>query len=249
MIGPFSDLPLAYDAETPPGRDVYIVFPWSYPPDDNISDDSLSVNRNASGFGIPVITLRKGTAWPRYPPLDVFVYEKNTAVDSSLVFLNWNSGDTVTSAGHNWNACVGSQPFSVVQPQWGMNINVVWESNRSGRSHIYGRRVRIMLDDVQNPPDEPGGFRLFPNYPNPFNPKTVIRYQLSAASEVRLVVYDLIGREVAELVNERKLPGSYQVTFDAPGLASGVYFYRLEATPSSGDGGTRMQTRQMLLLR
>lgn len=249
MIGPFSDLPLAYDAENPPGRDVYIDFPWWYPPDENISNDSLSVNRNANGFRIPIVTLRKGKAWPWYPQLDVFVYEKYHAVDSSLVFLNWNSGDTVKSAGHNWNACVGSQPFSVLQPQWGMNINVVWESNRSGRSHIYGRRVRIVLDDVDNSTDDPGGFQLFQNYPNPFNPSTVVQYQVPAVSEVRLAVYDLLGREVAVLVRGTQQPGIQTVTFDASGLSSGVYFYRLEATPLSGCGGTSMKTRRLLLLR
>jgi len=80
------------------------------------------------------------------------------------------------------------------------------------------------------------------NFPNPFNPTTVISYQVPAASDVTLVVYDLLGREVTTLVNERKLPGSYDVKFDALGRASGVYLYRLTA-------GNSVQTRKMLLLQ
>ena len=86
------------------------------------------------------------------------------------------------------------------------------------------------------------GFTLEQNYPNPFNPTTGVGYQLAVASSVRLVVYDLLGREVAVLVNEPKAPGSYSVRFDATGLASGVYLYRLTT-------GRYVETRKMLLLR
>ncbi len=85
-------------------------------------------------------------------------------------------------------------------------------------------------------------FGLDQNYPNPFNPTTVVSYQLSVASNVKLVVYDILGREVSVLVNERKNAGSYEVTFDAGGLASGVYFYRLTA-------GSFTQTRKMAVMR
>jgi hypothetical protein len=85
---------------------------------------------------------------------------------------------------------------------------------------------------VDNSPNEETlieGFRLYQNYPNPFNPNSEIRYQISEFRYVRLAVYDLLGREVAVLVDAQKVPGSYTVTFDASGLPSGVYFYRLTA--------------------
>jgi len=88
----------------------------------------------------------------------------------------------------------------------------------------------------------PTEFALEQNYPNPFNPTTVLGYQLPVSSDVRLAVYDLLGREVAVLVNEKKAPGFYRVDFDAAGLASGVYVYRLMA------GGT-VQIRKMIILR
>jgi hypothetical protein len=88
----------------------------------------------------------------------------------------------------------------------------------------------------------PQVFDLQQNYPNPFNPETVIRYQVPGVSEVSLRVYDLLGREVAVLVNEEKMPGMYSATWNAEGMASGIYFYTLRA------GGT-VFTKRMILLR
>jgi hypothetical protein len=70
---------------------------------------------------------------------------------------------------------------------------------------------------------------LHQNYPNPFNPATTIRYDLPQQANAKIVVYDMIGREVATLVNETKDAGSYEVTFTASQLASGVYFYKLSS--------------------
>jgi hypothetical protein len=89
------------------------------------------------------------------------------------------------------------------------------------------------------------GFRLEQNYPNPFNPSTRIRFSIPVGTGHApsiLRIYDLLGREVATLVNDNLPPGSYEVTFDATGLASGVYLYRLQA-------GEFTQTKRLLLLR
>jgi hypothetical protein len=74
----------------------------------------------------------------------------------------------------------------------------------------------------------PTEFRLHANYPNPFNPSTVIRYDLPVQGHVHLSVYDLTGRRVAMLVDETVAAGTHQVTWDATGIASGVYIYRIE---------------------
>jgi len=85
-------------------------------------------------------------------------------------------------------------------------------------------------------------FQLEQNYPNPFNPSTEIGYAVQSTGDVTLKVYDILGREVAVLLNERKPAGKYSLQFDASGLASGVYFYRLAA-------GTFVQTRKMVVLK
>jgi hypothetical protein len=105
----------------------------------------------------------------------------------------------------------------------------------------------------ESPPAEepsiPFAFHLEQNFPNPFNPLTTIAYTVAGIkdgdaelSRVRLSVYDMLGREAAELVNERQAPGDYVVTFNASGLASGAYFYRLQA-------GRHMDTKKMLHLK
>jgi hypothetical protein len=88
----------------------------------------------------------------------------------------------------------------------------------------------------------PHEFRLEQNFPNPFNPKTVVSCQWPVACRVRLVVYDLLGREVKVLLDEQKAPGRYQVEFDGTKFSSGVYIYRLIA-------GNYVEARRMLLVK
>jgi CubicO group peptidase (beta-lactamase class C family) len=88
----------------------------------------------------------------------------------------------------------------------------------------------------------PSAFALDQNYPNPFNPTTVIRYRLLVACNMKLAVYDMLGCEVAVLVNETKMPGNHEVQFNPTGLSSGVYFYRMSA-------GGFLETKRLVLLR
>jgi len=87
---------------------------------------------------------------------------------------------------------------------------------------------QIVTDNIIEYIKVPHQIRLFQNYPNPFNPTTVIRYQLSEYSEVQLKVFNLLGKEVSTLVNERQQAGNYRVSFDGGNLPSGVYFYKLK---------------------
>jgi hypothetical protein len=94
----------------------------------------------------------------------------------------------------------------------------------------------------------PSEFSLSQNFPNPFNPTTSIQYQVPSSSRVTLKVYDILGNEVANLVNAQKPAGKYKVEFDATNLASGVYFYRMQVNPVSGVGGFT-QTKKMVVLK
>jgi hypothetical protein len=103
---------------------------------------------------------------------------------------------------------------------------------------------------IASTPSVPAVYALDQNYPNPFNPSTFIRFELPEASRVRLSVYNVLGEEVAVLVNEQRAAGVFEQRFDAAGLASGVYFYRLEAQSTTG-GQPRnfVQVRKMTLVR
>jgi hypothetical protein len=102
----------------------------------------------------------------------------------------------------------------------------------------------ISVDFVTGVEEEtlPTEFALQQNYPNPFNPTTVVSYQLPVASMVRLVIFDLLGREVAVIQNDRKEPGKYAVKFDASNLPSGIYLYRIQA-------GDFVATRKLVVLK
>ena len=93
-------------------------------------------------------------------------------------------------------------------------------------------------------------FMLKQNYPKPFNPSTTISYQLAKQSQVTLKVFDLDGKEVATLVNSVEQPGYKSVDFNAGNLASGVYYYRLQAgDPSTGSGQSFAETKKLVLLK
>jgi hypothetical protein len=101
----------------------------------------------------------------------------------------------------------------------------------------------FMITDVENSvANFPEEYFLSQNYPNPFNPSTKIEYSVSQASFVQLKVYDILGNEVATLVNEEKNRGVYSINFDASQLASGIYFYSLSA-------GSFVQTKKMILVQ
>ncbi len=97
------------------------------------------------------------------------------------------------------------------------------------------RSDRLQSNQVRN-------YELFQNYPNPFNPSTTIRYELPKAIHVTLTIYDILGRKVATLVNGVEEPGYKSVHWDASEMASGVYFYRLQA-------GSYTETKKLLLLK
>ncbi len=90
--------------------------------------------------------------------------------------------------------------------------------------------------------EQPKDFMILQNFPNPFNPTTTINYALPQAGNVTLKVYDMLGREVATLVNEYKNAGYYQANFDAGKLSSGVYFYTLQA-------GKFVETKKLVLMK
>lgn len=107
-------------------------------------------------------------------------------------------------------------------------------------SHQVLKSIEIGIEPLSN--NIPSGFKLAQNYPNPFNPSTNIKFDVASRENIRLSVYDLLGRLVRVIVNQEMLPGSYQVKFDGSNLSSGVFFYKLEAANYS-------EVRKMVLVK
>ncbi len=186
-------------------------------------------------------------------------------IASSGSFGMWVFGD---NSGNELDFIFGSTSNNVVPIDtinwYGWKYIGMWRSNADTSTALFkGLAIKrlpnsmlssgtIYLDDIQvngivtgigeNLADVPNSFTLDQNYPNPFNPTTVISFQLKKAARVSLRVYDVLGREVATLVNEREDVGSHAVTFNGDNLSSGVYFYRLEA-------GSYIATKKMLLVK
>jgi len=111
----------------------------------------------------------------------------------------------------------------------------------NNHSSFYGR-VHLSPDYVAANQPIPLTYELFQNYPNPFNPATTIQYSVPGTQYVSLKIYDVLGREVATLLDDTKQPGIYSVMWDARGFSSGVYFYRLRA-------GGYVDTKKLILVK
>lgn len=119
----------------------------------------------------------------------------------------------------------------------------LWEYNQIVHQYVWDEYAAAwQTTSIQPAIGVPARTGLSQNFPNPFNPATTITYNLQNSAEVTLSVYDILGREVAVLMREKKTPGTHEVKFDGSGLPSGVYFYRLQA-------GDFMATRKLILLR
>ena len=179
----------------------------------------------------------------------------SVAVSGLTVHVVWDRNSDIhyknsTDGGVSWSAdtrlmnvgALSENPSVAVSDTV---VHVLWHDFRDGQGAeiYYKRNPTGNPTGVENIGTEfPGEFILEQNYPNPFNPSTSIQYAISSRQLVSLKVYDVLGNEVATLVNEEKGQGVYDITFNAIGLSSGIYFYKLQA-------GNFVETKKMTLLR
>lgn len=226
------------------------------------SGDNTASPDNNRGWGL--ISAKKAISYPNlssvgnvYNVLNKIFIDAN-GVNSSTVRLNFRVGngsyqsvsmDTVVfnnTLKYNYTLPTTSDGTTVeFYFTYQTNIGGSVEEPTSGTYKFsYGSMNISNLTSVKVGNEIPSQFYLSQNYPNPFNPTTIISYRLSVISKVSLKVYDLLGREVATLVNEEQLPGSYnsQFSISHSQLPSGVYFYRLQA-------GNFSETKKMILIK
>jgi hypothetical protein len=223
---------------------------------------------NVSGFGnfTPLVVADDGlTSSGGFPVTQRFnslkgFYKLNTSAnDKILIILAMYTGETGVGAGViQLNAAasytefafpiVYDQGFSGTPDRCGIAIQIT-DATGSGTTVTLGSEMYIddlllsmdVVSEVENE-IQPLTFQLEQNYPNPFNPSTKISFQISQNDFVSLKVYNILGNEVATLVNENKSAGKYEVSFDASSLSSGTYFYKLQT-------GSFVESKKMILLK
>ncbi len=204
----------------------------------------------------PVFVGGTGWRWMGFYIFDstvAFMYNNGNFVSSSTV-ISFNTFHTATIVYDStiqtasWyldGNLVGSQVFALAH---GNDKNVSTSNFGMGFvfKGIFDDLKIYSLSNVTGVDDEDGStpveFKLNQNYPNPFNPSTIIKYAIGSRQYATLKVYDVLGNEIATLVNEEKPAGTYEVKFDASNLSSGIYYYQLKA-------GSFIQTKKMLLVK
>lgn len=176
------------------------------------------------------------------------VGRRNTAGKFYTAFTNLNASPnfhnvvSCAAAGNVWGPLVqpvnhisGAPALIAAGPKAGIRFVsndscfTLWSENSGSNVWASNGCTPPLIGGINENNGIPSAFRLEQNFPNPFNPTTVIGYQLPVNSFVRLAVFDVLGREVALLVSENKPAGTYEIKFDGSNLASGVYLYKLEA--------------------
>jgi len=180
---------------------------------------------------------------------------------NGLFFINKQQGWLVGNSGTILKTTKGGENWIQQKSNTTNDLYTVFflDENNGWAAGAYGTILKTTNGGttfIEEEKEIPTEFKLSQNYPNPFNPETTISYKVQAASNVSLKVYDVLGREVATLVNEYKQAGNYKITFSVRHLErsreipSGVYFYRLQAgDPSLGSGHGFVQTKKMVYLK
>ncbi|MFQ5769957.1 MAG: T9SS type A sorting domain-containing protein [bacterium] len=145
-----------------------------------------------------------------------------------------SSMDEGASPGDSLSFTINGYKASIVGPN-----QPIWTSN----GDVIKLHINAVITSVSNSSQElPANFKLYQNFPNPFNPSTKISFDLPKRVKITLTIYDMLGKEVAELVNEEMPAGSYEVEWQPILISSGVYFYRLKI-------GKFVSTRKLILMR
>lgn len=176
----------------------------------------------------------------------------------AVFFYNEMSGTAVgtgkiirtTDGGNSWV----NQPIPFTGDLYDItfaNLNSGWAVGQSGRT-FYTNNGGVGVKQISS--ELPESFALNQNYPNPFNPTTNLEFKISKfpkgqAGFVSLKIYNLLGQEIAVLINSDLNPGTYKYEFDASDLKSGVYFYKLWVSTPSGETGNFKETKKMTLIK
>jgi len=213
----------------------------SIPAGETVSD-TISINNNSSLLNIEIFlsyqhaSIGENTISLKAPNGQTrFLLNGEGGEGNDILTFFSDGGEALDNFYPPWspgcrpNELFGNFGNTNAQGNWIINIH---NSDASNTGKLLGWGLRFNSTTIgieQLTGIAPGKFKLFQNYPNPFNPSTNIRFDIPKDSEVKIAVFDVVGREVQVLANSFMQAGSYEVNFDSSSLSSGVYFYTIEA--------------------
>jgi hypothetical protein len=197
----------------------------------SITSIGIKWGRNVESFSHPRLIA----------PLSKFkIYKSNSAMGPWDSIKTYNIGEGVNNSGLYEFIDIDTS-FYISEIIYYSVTSVDNKGNESGKTNITPiyKTVGIGKNDNSSLPVK---CFLYQNYPNPFNPNTLINYSVAKEGNVKLTVYNIMGKKVADIINENKPAGNYSVNFNASDLPSGIYFYKLEA-------GSFSQIKKMILIK
>lgn len=186
-------------------------------------------------------SLDDGQTWNKVTGLTAnYIYSISIDGDDNIYVSSWVSGVSASSDGGDTWTSFGMTGLGVSSIAMGPSSSVLFAGTSDGKLYMKSDRAVTGIEDgAEGLPTE---FKLFQNYPNPFNPACIIKFDIADRGAYQLRIFDILGREVALLLNKEFEPGRYNINFNASGLVSGVYIYQLI-------GPNHKSAKKMLLLR
>lgn len=206
-----------------------------------------SNNGWAAGAGIILKTIDGGTSWNNQITGTSYQLYSIHFSDSNFGWASGYDGSTysgiilnTTNGGIIWNHNL-IEADTVLHSINFANSNIGWTVGENG-TILHTTNGGVSFVEEEQLDELPTEFLLTQNYPNPFNPSTKIRYSVPQSSNVMIKVFDILGNEIETLVNEEKPVGTYEITWYAEGLPSGIYFYKIQS-------GSFVETKKMILTK
>jgi hypothetical protein len=209
--------------------------------------DPRLINAGITSFSMWTVTALNA-------PLPVELSSFTALAQKNGVVLNWKTATEVMNYGFDIERMSGNSWEKIGFVEGHGNSNSVKSYSFTDKNILAGKSYSYRLKQLDTDGKyeysksvevtlaAPKEFKLMQNHPNPFNPATTIVYSIPQAGNVSLKIYDIIGNEIAELVNEKQAEGSYEVSFNASNFPSGMYLYKLETSTFSA-------VKKMLLVK
>lgn len=223
-----------------PGTPAVTIGPVGATVTDGLNNIGSVAVRQGTNSPVAVIDgIRVTTSWQQFVPVELTSFA--ASVSGSVVKLDWTTATEENNRGFEIERKSGSSDFAAIAFVSGAGTTTETRNysytDETASAGVYTYRLKqvdfdgtvSLSKEVEVDLTIPAQFELGQNYPNPFNPSTVISYNMPVNGLVTLKVYDLLGNEAATLVNEVKEAGRHNISFNASGLSSGVYYYTLTA--------------------